>query len=386
MKKLIILTLLLFSIPVWAQEVITTLPFEIVNGHIYVKVVVDNGRPLNLAFDTGARANLLHEQVAEELGFNIDGVQQVNDASGIVKIKSSYNHSMKVGSLDFRRETFLLMNLDHLGDEDHPMDGVIGGSILDEFITEINFDDSEIRFYERSVFQAPEGFTEEKMTLEPFRVPIINCKLMLNDGTAKEGFYLVDTGAALAIRFNVPLVKKQKLTESLLPNYAYTSRALNSESTDYIGRLPAFEIMGHKFQGFQVRMATDAGGVSGRSSVDGIVGLEILKRFNLIFDYRQEIIYMQPNSLYNTFFLENFSGLKVKKQNGRLQVEAVADNSPALDQGMKTGDEILSVDGQMNLSRMAFLEYVQPMRKDVKLEVLREGKIIFVSLKPRKII
>lgn len=378
--------LLFFSLLSQAQKPFARLPFQIKNGHLYVQVSVDGSRPLNMAFDTGARANLLHEDVAEELGFTIDGVQQVNDASGTVLIKTSNGHDLKIDVLEMSDETFLLMNLDHLGDEDFPMDGVIGGSILDEYITEINFDASEIRFYERQGFRAPSEFSQQKMSLIPFRVPILSCKVLLDNGTVLEGPYLIDTGAALAIRFNVPLVKGRQLAESIKPNYPYTARALNSQSTDFIGRLPGFEILGHEFQGFPVRMATDAEGVSGRSNVDGIVGTEILKRFNLIFNYREQLLYFQPSLLYDSFFLENFSGLKVRKENGKLWVEEVVENSPASEVGMQVGDQIISVDGRKNFGRTEFLEYVHPLRKDVKLEVIRDEKTTLVNLKPRKII
>lgn len=372
--------------PVFGQKPFTRIPFQIHNGHLFVQVSIDGSRPLNMAFDTGARANLLHEDVAKELNFTIDGVQRVNDASGIVSIKSSYKHELELAQIEMSGETFLLMNLDHLGDEDLPMDGVIGGSILDRYITEINFDASEIRFYERQGFKAPSDFQEQSISLAAFRVPILSGNLVLEDGTNIEGSYLIDTGAALAIRFNVPLVREQKLTQLLKPNYPYTARALNSESTDYIGRLPKFEILGHEFHGFPVRMATDAGGVSGRSNVSGIVGTEILKRFNLIFNYREQLIYFQPSLLYDTIFLENFSGLKLKKKEGKLWVEEVFENSPASEAGIQPGDAIISVDGKKNLGRTEFLEYVHPLRKDVKLEVIRGEKTTLVNLKPRKII
>lgn len=186
--RIVATSVLLFcSLLCQAQKPFAQLPFEIRNGHLYVQVSVDGSRLLNMAFDTGARANLLHEDVAEELGFIIDGVQQVNDASGTVLIKSSEGHDLKLAELEMPDETFLLMNLDHLGDEDLPMDGVIGGSILDEYITEINFDASEIRFYERRGFRAPAQFTQQKMSLIPFRVPILSCKLLFEDGSILEG-------------------------------------------------------------------------------------------------------------------------------------------------------------------------------------------------------
>lgn len=376
----------LLFLSLFGQTPIARLPFEIKNEHIYVKVSIDGSRPLHIAFDTGARANLLHKNIAEGLGFEITGRQQVDGGSGTAVIELSGNHQIDLNGLQIDNESFLIMSLDHLGDEDQPMEGVIGGSILDDYITEINFDDSEIRFYERPGFKTPNSFTAQRISLFPFRIPILTGTMKLADGNKLQGPYLVDTGAALALRLNMPLVRQEKLTNRILPNYPYKARVLNTESTDFIGRLPNFEVLGHDFKGFPIRMATGAGGVSGREDVDGIIGLEILKRFNLIFDYANQVMYYQPSQLYDAAFRENFSGLKLIMVDGMLEIEAIVENSPASEAGLLVGDRIKTVDGQRNFSRMAFSDYVHPLRKDVKLEVIREDKTILVSLKPRKII
>ncbi|WP_420384728.1 aspartyl protease family protein [Roseivirga sp.] len=386
MKNLSITLLLVLSFPLFSQEPVGTIPFEIQNGHIYVQVSIDGSRPLSMAFDTGARANLLHEDVASQLDFAITGSQQVSGASGMTQIQASANHEIGLGELKARGEAFLLMNLDHLGDEEHPLDGVIGGTLLDRYITEINFDASEIRFYNKSDFELPKDFQSIEFSLRPFRIPVITGQLNLANGMKLQGPYLIDTGAALSLRINSPLVRQEALEQQVLPNYPYTTNALSSASTDYVGRLPGFELLGHEFQGFPIRMATGKGGVSGSTSVNGIIGLEILKRFNLIFDYADQVMYYQPSQLYDAAFRENFSGLKLIPVDGMLEIEAIVENSPASEAGLLVGDKIKTVDGQRNFSRTTFSDYVHPLRKDVKLEVIREDKTILVSLKPRKII
>ena len=378
--------LFLLSFSLMGQKPMAILPFEVINGHIYIQVSIDGSRPLRIAFDTGARANLLHEDIAKELGFEITGRQQVDGASETAIIELSGNHQMDLNGIKVDGESFLIMNLDHLGDEDQPMEGVIGGSILDEFITEINFDASEVRFYDRRSFKVPADFTAQRISLIPFRIPILTGTISLANGTQLQGPFLVDTGAALALRLNRPLVISKDLQARIQPNYPYIARVLNTQSTDFIGRLPEFKVLGHEFQGFPIRMATSEGGVSGRSDIDGIIGLEILKRFNLIFNYREQQLYFQPSLLYDAFFLENFSGLNVKKKEGKLWVEEVVVNSPAFEAGIQKGDLIVSVDGRKNLSRSEFMEYVHPLRKDVKLEVIRGEQTNFVNIKPRKII
>ncbi len=386
MKRLFIFLALCASLQSLAQKPVARLPFEIQAEHIHVKVEVDGQKDLTMAFDTGARANLIDKDLATKLGFEVSGRQQVEGASGIIIIELSEGHTMSVGEYSFQQEAFFLMELDRLSDEDHPIDGVIGGSILDRFVTEINFDKSEILLYDQKSFEAPTSYSQQKFSFYPFGIPVLTGQLNLGNGTRLEGRYLVDTGAALALSLNYPLVKKQTLTKTLTPNYPYVSRNVNSESTDIIGRLPQFDFLGHGFQGFPVRMAEDEGGVSGSAEVDGIIGLELLKRFNLIFDYSKQQLYFEPNLLYDSSFLENFSGLVVRKVNGQLTVEQVIDGSPAKELGLQEGDIVLAVDDQDDLSKFEFYEYVHPLRKEVKIKILREEEIILVNLKAGNLI
>ena len=386
MKKTLFLLGFFLALAVEAQEIVSQLPFELNAGHIHVKVRVDDAEELTMAFDTGARANLIDQQVAERLGFEVSGKQTVEGASGVISIDLSKGHQISFGNTQFQNEFFFLMDLDRLSDEDHPIDGVIGGTILDQFITEINFEKSEIILYDRASFQAPADHEKQKFSLYPYGIPVLTATLKLKDNTLLTGPYLVDTGAALALSTNYPLVKKHRLSKKLSPNYSYISQNVNSESLDKVGRTPSFELLGREFKDFPLRMSQDKGGVSGSSAVDGILGLELLKRFNLIFDFRSETLYYQANDLLNEPFVENFSGIVVRKVNGQLTVEQVIPASPAEALGINIGDIILSVDGQKEFSKASFYKYIQPLREEVNIEILRGEKTIFLKLKPRKLI
>lgn len=382
MRNIILCLFLLGSSLIQANEPIASLPFEIHLGHIYMKAKINNGKTINVVFDTGAGANLASEQVAEALGLKVSGSQQVSGASGPVSIKSSSNNTLWLGEdLEMKNQTFLVMNLDHLGDVDYPLDAVIGGNVLRRYVVELNFDNGLINIYERKGFTAPEGFQNKSISLVPYGIPIVEGDFIVSGSETLSGPYLVDTGAALALRLNTPLVTENELLEKISPNYAYTSRALNNSATDYIGKVNSFSILGEKFNAVPIRMARVRTGVSSWDTVDGIMGLEILKRFNLIFDYSQQAMYLQRSKLFEVPFKNNTSGLKLKKRSGFLEVESIIEGSAGAKAKFQIGDEIISVDGQKNMTYDEFKGYTQA-KKVISLEVMRDGEKLTLQLKP----
>lgn len=364
-------------------EPLHTLPFEIHLGHIYIQAKINDSRSLNLVFDTGAAANLASEAVAEELGLDISGSQQVSGASGPVSIKSSRHNKLWLSeNLGLKNQTFLVMNLDHLGDYDFPLDGIIGANVLDRFVVELNFDENVIRLYDKNDFPAPAGYTAQKIKLVPFRIPIIEGGLMVSENETITGPYLVDTGAALALRINTPTVDSNELRDKVTPNFLYTGTALGNTSTDHIGRLKGYSILNQKFDDVPIRMANVTTGVSSFTQVDGILGLEILKRFNMIFDYRKKVMYIQKNNLFDVPFRNNTTGLKIKKKEGYLEVENVIPKSAAEKADLKVGDQILSVNGNKKMTHDAFHKYAQGSKKAINLSVKRGDKTLQIKLTP----
>ena len=383
MRNLILSLLLLSSSIIQANEPIASLPFEIHLGHIYMKAKVNDSRTLNVVFDTGAGANLASKEVAEELGLNISGEQMVSGASGPVSIKSSSNNKLWLSeNLTMNNETFLVMDLDHLGDHDYPLDVLIGGNVLRRYVVELNFDDGMLRIYDRKDYAAPSAYQRQSIALVPYGIPIVEGDFIVSDSKTLTGKYLVDTGAALALRMNTPLVKAHELIENITPNYAYTSAALSNTATDYIGKLNSFSILGEKFDAIPIRMATVTSGVSSWDTVDGIMGLEILKRFNMIFDYSKQAMYLKRSKLFDIPFRNNTSGLKLKKHKGYLEIEAVIEASAGAKAQLKVGDEIVSVNGDKDMTHDEFHAYMATATKSISLEIIREGKRLTFKIKP----
>lgn len=366
-----------------AQKPEAVVPFAIRNGHIYIDLKINESGPLHFVFDTGAAANLLSEKAAKSLGIKASGRQSVQGASGSTTIKSANIREMNIDGVIFQGANFLILNIDHLSDEDHPLSGIIGASVLNNFIVEIDYDQSEIKLFTRKGFEAPDNWTKQSFSLRPFGVPVVSATITLPSGEKLTGPYLVDTGAATTIKFNTPFVNENKLIEALGNHYSYTSRALSNEATDEVSKLPAYQVFGQTFTDFAVRLSQVKQGVSGYAQVDGILGLNILKRFNTIYDYGRQTMYLKPNTLFDEVFRLNYDGMRIEKEQGVFTVQKVHSGSASDLADIREGDQITALDGKSDFSRSEFHRYIQLAGKTVMVTLRRAGKELKVKLKPK---
>jgi predicted metalloprotease with PDZ domain len=76
-----------------------------------------------------------------------------------------------------------------------------------------------------------------------------------------------------------------------------------------------------------------------------VIGAPALSKFLMSLDVSGSRMWLKPNSKYRTGYVEPAVGVGTKAEGGRLRVIHVAANSPAEAAEMKTGDEIVSING-----------------------------------------
>ena len=384
--RLVIISLLISSLT-FANEPLVTLPFKLHRGHIYIQGQINDSRMINILFDTGAGGNVISEKVAEEIGLRISGSQTVSGANGLVQLKTSRKNSLSLGRKpEIKKQPFFLLDMAHLTDEDLPLEAIIGANILSEYVVSLNFDTNLLAIYPQAEYKAPENYAKHQIKLDEYGIPLINGSLKTSENNVRSGPFLIDTGAALTVSFNTPFVIENSLIKQVKPNYPYESKGLSNDGIEYIGRLKSFDFLDESFLRVPVRMSTVTSGVSSDKSINGLIGLTLLKRFNLIFDYSKNALYTVKNKLFSQPFWDNRSGLRLSKKSGFLKVMGVVTGSAADKAGIQVGDSIASVDGQRELKADAFDRYIFSTTKVVFIELKREGKIITVQLSPYSMI
>ncbi len=65
-----------------------TIPFELVNRHIVLKVLVNNSRPLSFVLDTGDQLAIINLDRAKEMGLKLQGEIHMGSAGAAISTGS----------------------------------------------------------------------------------------------------------------------------------------------------------------------------------------------------------------------------------------------------------------------------------------------------------
>jgi hypothetical protein len=119
-----------------------------------------------------------------------------------------------------------------------------------------------------------------------------------------------------------------------------------------------------------------------------LIGTDVLRHFILTLDWEHYRLYLQPlrdlPATYHSF------GLIITPEYGKMRVARVFENSPAGRAGLRTGDEILSLDDRPDYTWLRndgcalyhFFLDTAPLPDSLPLEFRRNGKVRQVILRP----
>jgi hypothetical protein len=158
----------------------------------------------------------------------------------------------------------------------------------------------------------------------------------------------------------------------------------------YTTILPSLAIGDYELSSIPVNIAFAETGALSWPNVMGILGNDILMRFNIFIDIQQSRMFLEPNRFFNDPFEVNCSGLVLVMDESfeNVVVNYVYEASPAGESGLEVGDRIVQIDG-MSASDLQ-LQQIRSMLnqdgKEIEVVIEREGEQFSVMLRLRSLI
>ncbi|MDZ4708791.1 MAG: aspartyl protease family protein [Saprospiraceae bacterium] len=365
------------------------IPFQFQNNFILIKAVFNKTFPLNFIFDTGAEHTLLFKkEYSDILGLKYDrkikliGADQTEEMYALIirgvpfalSPTVSYSQDILVLEHDF----FQLHEITGLY-----VDGIISSSFFKTYVTHIDYKKRLISFIQPNAFR----YNTRKYTKVPMEVN--NGKVYVNGFVTIQNKripvkLLVDTGAGL------PLL----LYSDAHPDFAPPSKTipgrlgkgLGGYLEGHIGKITEFQLETFKFpniltsfQSLDSAKMVESIETSNRTERHGLLGNQLLSRFDIYLDYQKSMMYLSPIKDLEKEFLMDRSGMEILATGHDLKqffVNSVIPTSPAELAGLKKGD-ILKKVGGINTNLLTLDQIVnvfgkKPERK-VRVVYLRDG-------------
>jgi hypothetical protein len=267
-------------------------PFRFEHNKILVDVAINDSDPLVFALDTGAPfALFLRPAKVEGIAFDVYGESQIWGAGsqGVRETTQlAQNVRLDLGGLRFEGAA-----MDLLADSAIelqamlPFDGIFGGQIFESVVAEIDCESSTMRLYDPAVFEAPSDGSV--LPLKRRGGYIYVTSEVTIDGAAYPAEVVVDTGAshALVFRSEVVAAPAKRVSDVKL------GRGLSGPIAGDVGRAEQFLLGDLRFENVEAEFpGVSAWGLSAGS--DGSVGMEVLRRLVVTFDYPNNRMFLEP--------------------------------------------------------------------------------------------
>ncbi len=436
MKKGILLIILFFSLFnfSFSQDIFFVqnkkksdkIKFKLINNLVVIPVEI-NGVTLSFLLDTGVSKPIIFNFLNVSDTLKVKNTKKIflrglGEGESVEALKSE-NNVVKIGdAIKLNQDLYAIYdaNLNFAPRLGFPVHGIIGYDLFKDLVVEINYSNSFIRLSEPYSYTYKDCNKCERLNLEFYRnKPYINgvVKIDKKDIPVK---LLIDSGGSDALW----LFEDDSLGIKSSDKYFndFLGHGLSGSVYGKRSKIEAFSLKSFTLKNANVAFpdSTHISHAKKFTDRNGSLAGNILKRFNVIVDYKRAIITLNKNKHYKDKFSYNKSGIEIahsgfrfvkekdnaflnsktgimqsnEAQNGtRIEINPrykislkpaytiveLRDESPARKAGLEIGDVILSINRkptyQFSLQKLIQMFYGDS-GKTIKLVIDRNGEVL----------
>ncbi len=374
------------------------IPFEFQNNFIIITMLMNHAYGLKFIFDTGSEHTILTKrEVPDLLGlkyereFKLLGSDLTTELKAYLVRGVRFEIPEKIVAIN---ESILVLDTDYFRFEEYAgvnVHGILGANVFSRYLIRINYQRRVLTLIDREKFKKPPGF--EAIEIQNFRnKPYLTTQLRLQNDSLITIKLLLDTGAGHGLM----LFNNTHPSLTIPPNVlrGNIGMGLGGYLEGFLGRTRSlffgkFELASPLTYFQEIDTARVGKALNNRN---GLVGNDVLSRFQVIFDLNGEMLYLKPAKNWKKKFEYDRSGISIVTSGANLRhftVQEILPNSPASEAGLKKGDRILVVEkwpGSMYSLAGLQKKLVGKPDKTVTLTIRRGGEKMRVKVKLRDLI
>lgn len=347
--------------------------FNYENNTISFNTKINDSIIGNFIFDTGLTSSysLFSKCFADKNGFSeLRSKNKKIYGVGII-------HNIPVIDTVIQTEVFdskklLQFGIMDLGLADELYDGIFNVHIFKEKIIELDFSEKTLKFHDNFLNN---GFTKI-IVLKRGNVRLLELTINLSKTEKIKGLFMLDTGYSGCIY----LYADDSLFENLIlkknSKKILGIKNFNTDISTYSLNIPSVNLDSLNIENpiinfGKVNLPTEAKG-----TVLGLVGNKFLDRFNIVIDFKNNILYLkQINSNYEG--AKSSFGVTFSKTQNFAIIRSIIENSLAHQKGLLPNDLVTEIDGK-NVKRLteaqidSILYDLEKKNQPFKLNLIRK--------------
>jgi len=377
-------TYLIISTNLQAQEqfvepparLLTTFPFKQLSGGVILLKARFSNFPdtLNFILDTGSGGISLDSATVKYFGITpTPSDMTILGIAGLRKVSFLYNQKLKlpgltVDSLNFHINDYEILSRVY-GEK---IDGIIGYSLLSRYIFRLDYDSSRAYIYTNGRMKYPRGGWLYEPVLRTLPVQEARVK----DDVTIYSRFLFDIGAGLCMMLSKDFIADSSFLDKKRVLYAKEAEGVGGKIDMQMTVIKEIKLGPYRFRNVPVFIFDDKYNITSYPYLGGLIGNDLLRRFNLILNYPKKEFYFTPNSHYNDLFDYAYAGIELYFIDGKVVLGDVAIGSPAAHAGLMEGDVVVGINNNLTQNLQQYKQALQVPGEKIKMIISRQGDLM----------
>lgn len=366
---------------------LTSFPFQLLSGGVIIVKAKLNNYPdsLNFILDTGSGGISLDSMTVDKYKIPVvPSEKKIKGIGGVKKVSflndaTLYFPGLVVDRLNFHVNDYeILTNVYGI-----KIDGIIGYSFFIRYIVHINYDNTIITVHTTGEYKYPRG----GYMLNPIFTAIPIQQTQFKDSRELMQRFYFDTGAGLNFLISESYARDSAvLHRKRKPPVITQAEGLGGKMVMRYTVVKWVKVGPYKFRKVPTHVFEDPYNVTNYPLLGGLLGNDLLRRFNTTFNYVKQELQIVPNSQFKDFFDYAYTGLAMYYVDGEILIDEVAPGSPAEKAGFKKNDYVLAINNDFSKSIQSYRVKLQSVREKLTFLILRNGDILTLNLRPVSIL
>lgn len=354
-------------------------------GVILIKGSINNlPDSLNFILDTGSGGISLDSVTALSLKVPITPSDKtIRGIAGVRTVSFAYNNNLKLPGLSVDSLNFHINDYDILTSVyGERIDGIIGYSFFNRYIVKIDYDSMKIHVFSKGSMKYPRG----GHLLKPLLVNLLIQSATIGEDVSRFSRFYFDTGAGLCLLLSQDFVQDSAVISPQRKRVITQVEGMGGKKMMELTVVKNFKLGPYKFKKVPAYVFDDEFNVTSYPYLGGLIGNDILRRFNTIINYEKRDVYLIPNTHFRDPFDYSYTGLNFYYINNKVIVTEVMKGSPAEQAGIKEGDEIIGINNILTKNMLALKNALQVPGEKAKILVQREEGPVLITMRVKSIL
>jgi hypothetical protein len=368
------------------SRLLTRIPFtQLTGGVVIIRALLDHfPDTLNFILDSGSSGISLDSTTVSYLKLTpTPSDRTIRGIAGIRKVGFLYKRKLhfprlSIDSLDFHVNDYSILTTVY-GEQ---IDGIIGYSVLSRYIVKIDYDSLKLDFWSKGTLRYPRGGALFKPILSTLPVQFARVK----DGTTRSARFLHDIGAGVCLMLSKDFAEDSAVLHKKRKLWAKEGEGVGGKIDMHLTVVKEFKLGPYRFRNVPTYIFDDVYNVTSYPYLGGLIGNDILRRFNTIINYDKRDIYLIPNSHYREPFDYSYSGIELYFLDGQVEIGDVAKGSPAEQSGLMEGDIVVAVNNNFSQNLNQYKVALQAPGEKIKIIIRRKDELKQFEFKVKNIL